>query len=80
MVWDGKERRAPGPDHDILIRIEESLRNHIEKVERHFVDDATNFKEIRKDVEALKGWRLQILGAVAFVVFLAEFIPKFFTR
>lgn len=81
--WDGNERRRISREHDLLIRMDQNLSNHMKRVEEHFDDDKESFSKINENVEKLgiRTGRLEnlwarIAGGLAVLIFLVEFLFK----
>ena len=73
--WDGLDRRKDGGDHDLLIRIDQNLTNHISRMNIHFIEDEKNFGEVNKRLGVVESWLWRGLGAIGVIVFAMKVIP-----
>lgn len=75
MTWDGRtERRKMSDDHDLLVRIHENLKNHIEIMSKHILDDEHRFDTVRKDLATHNKIIYGCIGVALFVEFVSKFI------
>ena len=79
-MWDGKERRAMGTDHDTLIRIDENIKFVREKVTTHLAEDYQRFASIDSRLSVLEKLRWQILGGVIVAVAITEWVSKLLVK
>ena len=74
MDWDGTERRQEHKDHDILIRIDQNLKNFLERCEKQCVDNAAHFDKHSKRITTLeKGYWIAV-GVLAVIQVLLKFV------
>lgn len=77
MTWDGKERRkVTDNDHDILIRIDANLTNHINLVSRHVQEDEDRFSKVEKDLQFHNKIVYGALGVIVFLQIVSKFLIK----
>ena len=71
--WDGNDRRRNNSeDHDLLIKIDNNLSNHIELVQTHIEDDKEKFNKLDADLAWMRKILYAALGIVAFIEFMAK--------
>ena len=76
MTWDGKERRMPNDDHDVLIEIKTDVKHIVSSLERHIKDDDIIQKQIKNDLLFHQKIVYGGVGIVGFIQFLS-LVAKF---
>lgn len=74
MSWDGENRRELPDGHDLLIRIDANLTNHIAVVAKHVIDDEVRFSKIDKDLVFHNKLLYGALGIIAFMELFVKFL------
>jgi hypothetical protein len=76
--WNGKERRdgmqMNQDDRDILIRLDQNVKNFIQSMDQHMLDDKASFKKQGDDIEWLKKVTYMGLGGIAVVQVIIQFL------
>ena len=60
--WENNERRAPSPDHDVIIRIDENVKNFIDRFNAHEIWNASQFKTLFTRTTALQKFQWFLAG------------------
>lgn len=74
MTWDGKERRVPNNDHDILIEIQNDVKHLVKEITLHIKADDEIQNQIKKDLLFHNKIVYGCVGAFLFVEFIGKFI------
>lgn len=77
MIQEGADRRkVDDRDHDLLIRIDENMKNMMTNYQLHTTQDATEFAKNDIRLSNLEKSYWKVMGGVAVVVFIAQIILK----